>query len=192
MRDRISMVVFVLVLGSILTSALVAVDYYTAPLIRKNEALKTKMRVLDALGIPYTEESIEKEFSENVKADSVKWAKFYISTDGNIAFEMAGSGLWGPISGILALSSDLETIRGISIIHQEETPGLGGRIAERDFLDRFRGKKITPELKIVKPGKASANNEVDGITGATSSSKAFESIINSQSKEYISLFRGGG
>lgn len=189
MKARILMIVFVLVLGAILTSALVAVDNYTADRIKKNKEFKVKMRVLDALGIQYTKDSVEERFSEGVKVREIKGKIFYISQDGNISFEINGSGLWGPIQGILAMSSDLETVKGISIIHQEETPGLGGRIAEREFLDTFVGKRISPEIRVQPPGKASGENEVDGITGATLSSKAFERIINDQSKEYIPLFK---
>jgi Na+-transporting NADH:ubiquinone oxidoreductase subunit C len=189
MKARILMIIFVLILGAILTSALVAVDNYTADRIKKNKEFKVKMRVLDALGIQYTKDSVEEKFSESVEAREIKGKIFYISQDGNISFEINGSGLWGPIQGILAMSSDLETIKGISIIHQEETPGLGGRIAEREFLDTFVGKRISPEISVQPPGKASGENEVDGITGATLSSKAFERIINDQSKEYIPLFK---
>jgi len=167
----------------------VAVDNYTADRIKKNKEFKVKMRVLDALGIQYTKDSVEGKFSEGVKAREIKGKIFYVSQDGNISFEISGSGLWGPIQGILAMSSDLETVKGISIVHQEETPGLGGRIAEREFLDTFVGKRISPEIRIRPPGKASGENEVDGITGATLSSKAFERIINDQSKEYIPLFK---
>jgi Na+-transporting NADH:ubiquinone oxidoreductase subunit C len=97
--------------------------------------------------------------------------------------------LWGPIHGIVALLADLKTIKGITIIHQEETPGLGGRIAETDFLDKFKAKKVFPRLIIQPPGKAVAENEVDGITGATLSCKAFEAILNSEIEKYVSVIR---
>ena len=87
------------------------------------------------------------------------------------------------------LQPDMKTIKGITIIHQEETPGLGGRIAETDFLDRFKAKKVLPKLIIQPPGKASRNNEVDGITGATLSCKAFEAILNSEIKKYVSIIK---
>ena len=187
MREKILMIVFVLILGSVLTSALVVVAYYTAPRIEKNREFKIRISVLGALDIPYTKDNVEEKFSENVVVREIKGTAFYVSQDGNIAFEIAGSGLWGPISGVLALFPDLKTIKRITIIHQEETPGLGGRIAERDYLDKFENKKVVPELRILAPGKAKEDNEVDGITGATSSSKAFETILNSESKKYISL-----
>jgi Na+-transporting NADH:ubiquinone oxidoreductase subunit C len=187
MKEKILMIVFVLILGSVLTSALVAVAYYTGPRIERNKVLRLKMSVLGALDVPYTKDSTEEKFSENIEVREIKGTAFYVSQNGNMAFEIAGSGLWGPISGVLALLPDLKTIKGITITHQEETPGLGGRIAEREYLDRFKDKKVVPELRILAPGKAKEDNEVDGITGATLSSKAFEKILNSESKKYISL-----
>ena len=57
-------------------------------------------------------------------------------------FEFEGRGLWGPIKGLVALGPDLKTLESITIIAQEETPGLGGRISETKFLDQFRKKKL--------------------------------------------------
>ena len=191
MNDKALMVVFVLILGSVLTTALVGVDQYTKDRIEANRQLKIRTRVLEALDILYTKDRVEEKFSESVKIEEIEEKRFYTSQDGNIAFEFAGSGLWGAISGVLALSPDLETIKGLTIIRQNETPGLGGRIAEEDFLNRFSGKKISPKLVITRPDKASAENEVDGITGATLTCKAFEKIVNEQVEKYVSLYRKG-
>ncbi|NQV18964.1 MAG: FMN-binding protein [Armatimonadetes bacterium] len=186
MKKKISMILFVLILGSILTFVLIGVNYYTKPIIEKNEAIKIKSRVMDAFGISYNIDDIEKVFSENVKIETENNVKYYFTENNEISFEITGNGLWGPITGILALKPDLETIKGITLIHQEETPGLGGRIAEKEYLSSFKDKKIIPKLEIVSPGKAIKENEVDGITGATMTSKAFEELINNQAQKYIS------
>ena len=52
----------------------------------------------------------------------------------------------------MAVLPDLKTIKGIAITHQEETPGLGGRIAEPEFLQSFTAKGLQPELRILAPG----------------------------------------
>ena len=191
MKEKISMIVFVLILGVILTTALVAVDHYTGPRIKKNQELKIKTRVLGVLGITYKKDNVEESFSENIEIRGIENKDFYVSKDGNIAFEIAGSGLWGEITGVLAVSSsDLETIEGIAIIHQEETPGLGGRIAEVEFLNTFKGKKLLPALTILPANKkAVGENEVDGITGATLTGKAFETILNTEAMKYLPLLR---
>lgn len=191
MKEKISMIVFVLILGSVLTTALVAVDHYTDPRIKKNQAFKIKTRVLEALDIAYTKDNLEEKFLNNVEEKKIEEKSFYVSQDGSIAFEITGSGLWGRISGVLAVSSpDLETIKGITITHQEETPGLGGRIVEDEFLNGFKGKKLLPALTILPANKkAVGENEVDGITGATLTGKAFETILNTEAKKYLPLLR---
>ncbi len=191
MKEKISMIVFVLILGSVLTTALVAVDHYTDPRIKKNQAFKLNTRILAALGIPYTKDTVEKKFLDNIEEKEIESKSFYVSQDGSIAFEITGSGLWGKISGVLAVSPpDLKTIKGITITHQEETPGLGGRITENEFLNRFKGKKLLPALTILPASKkAVGENEVDGITGATLTGKAFETILNTEAKKYLPLLR---
>ena len=190
MKEKLLMILFVLVLGSVLSTALVSVNAYTAPLIEKNKVKKLRISILKALDIAYLEDKVEETFLENVVTKKLGQKEFYVArTSGDLAFEISGSGLWGPIRGIIALLPDLKTIKGITIIHQEETPGLGGRIAEADFLDKFKAKKIFPKLIIQPPGKAVTANEVDGITGATLSCKAFEAILNSEIEKYVSAIK---
>ncbi len=190
MKEKLMMILFVLILGTVLSTAIVSVDAFTAPLIEKNKVRKLRISVLKAMDIPYSKDKVDEVFSGNVVTKKQGEIEFYVAqTGGDIAFEIYGSGLWGPIHGIIALGQDLKTIKGITIIHQEETPGLGGRIAEADFLDRFKAKNIFPRLIIQPPGKASRNNEVDGITGATLSCKAFEEILNDEIKKYVSVIR---
>ncbi len=191
MKARLLMILFVLVLGTILTATLVAVNYYTTPVIEKNEEIKKKSSVLDALGISYTREDVEQVFASHVKAEQKDGKTFYIAGSGDIAFNYSGAGLWGPITGIVALRPDLKTIAGVTVIQQEETPGLGGRIAEQSYLDQFSGKVLAPALKVTAPGRAKADNEIDAITGATLTSNAFIAILNNQLEAYLSAYRGG-
>jgi len=190
MKEKLLMVVFVLVLGSVLSTALVSVDKYTAPLIEKNKTRKLHLSILKALDVTFSEDKVDEAFEENVVTKKQAETNFYIAkAGGDIAFEVKGSGLWGPIHGVIALKSNLESIKGITLIHQEETPGLGGRIGESDFLDKFKSKMVSPPLIIQSPGKATEKNEVDGITGATLSCKAFEQILNSEIEKYVSIFK---
>ena len=190
MKEKLKMILFVLVLGSVLSTALVSINAYTTPLIEKNKIKKLRISILKALDIAYSKDNVNEVFSENVTTRNQGEIEFYVAkSNRDIAFEIKGSGLWGPIRGIVALMPDLKTIKGITIIHQEETPGLGGRIAEGDFLNKFKAKKVFPRLIIQPPGKAGGNNEIDGITGATLSCKAFEEILNSEIEKYVSIIK---
>ena len=191
MKDKLFMVIFILVLGSLLTAALLAVDNVTAPMIEVNVRYKTTSNVLKALDIPFTEDNIDDVFSDSVDKKSVEEKTYYISDNGKYAIEFSGSGLWGPISGIIALESDLETVAGITIIHQEETPGLGGRITEQWYLDQFKNKTVKPRLEAISPGKGQEkSNTIDAISGATLTSWTFIDILNQQLAEVLPLIGG--
>jgi Na+-transporting NADH:ubiquinone oxidoreductase subunit C len=191
MRDKIWMVVFVLILGSVWTTALVGVDKYTAPYIEKHEKEKLCLSVLSALSLPCEKENAEEVFSGNIETVLKGERIIYRAKNGDIAFKVSGSGAQGPIAGVVALQPDLNTIRGITIVHQEETPGLGDRVFEDETLARFKGKQMQPPLVVKISGSVDKNNEVEGITGATLTCKAFEKILNTGVKEYVSLLSEG-
>ena len=172
------MIGFVLVFGIFWSTGLVAVDTITGPRIEKYLLEKKRKKVLEALVIPYEADTVEEVFTSNVTSDEIDGKTIYTAQDGSIAFEFAGPASQGPMSGIIALTSDKEAIKGIAIIQQSETPGLGSRVLEAENLANFRDKKVVPQLLIVAAGSASADNEVDAITGATLTSKALEKNIN--------------
>ena len=81
------------------------------------------------------------------------------------AFMAEQSGYSGVISILVGLEPDT-TLRGIRIIFQQETPGLGAKIVESFFLQQFPGLAVD-DIELTKKG-----GKVDAITGATTSSSA--------------------
>lgn len=182
-------IIFVLVMGTVSSVLLVGVNSFTSPLISINEELKLKSAVLNVLELAYGKNDALAVFNDKVRVLDVDRAKFFISNDGTAAFEFYGPGLWGPIYGVASINPDLKSIKSIRILHQEETPGLGARIAENSFLKQFRGKEFFPKLIFMPEGRASANNEVDAITGATGSSRALEKLLNSVLQKNAGLLK---
>jgi Na+-transporting NADH:ubiquinone oxidoreductase subunit C len=191
MKDKILMIVFVLVLGTILTTALVAVNYFTTPVIEKNEEIATKTSILRALSISFDPGKVNEVFASNIEQRDQNGTTYYVAKNGDIAFRYSGSGLWGPIEGIIAIKPDFQTLEGVTISRQEETPGLGSRITEADYLAQFEGKHFTQGLKLVQPGRSSADNEIDSITGATMTSDAFIKILNENIRENVPAITEG-
>ncbi len=105
-----------------------------------------------------------------------------------VGFEFTGRGFWAPISGIMALNLDRTKTIGLTILEQQETPGLGGRVAEGEFTDQFRqGIVASPDPKgrplrvsSTPPAADSPNagRHVDTITGATQTSMAMDRMLN--------------
>jgi len=190
MKNALRVIIFVLVMGTVSGGLLLGVNLSTAYLIAKNDELKLKSSVLDALEISYAKNSVIKIFDAQVKTISKDKYIFYTALDGGAAFEFRGPGLWGPISGIISLEKDLKTIRKIKITYQEETPGLGSRIADPDYLKQFKHKEALPRLVFVAEGRSKQKYEVDAITGATGSSRALERLINENVQKYLSALKG--
>ncbi len=192
MEERLRVVIFVLLLGTVTGTLLVTVNWLTEPIIAAREAMEIKSSVLDALEILYEEEKLEEVFEENIEIITENGVTYYREKDERaVAFTFSGPGLWGAISGIIALESDLETVRGVIIISQQETPGLGGRITESDFLAQFEGGSVLPAVRITPEGEARRRHEVDGITGATETMRAFESLLNRSIKAHLEIIGRG-
>lgn len=68
------------------------------------------------------------------------------------------------------------TVKGVSILETSETPGLGLQAADV-LLPQFKERKAD-SFVFVKGGGASAENEVDAISSATITTRAFTNGIN--------------
>lgn len=178
MKDQIKMIVFVIILGVAASAILVGTDSYTKDMIKENAQYSLKSTILTAFEIDYDDNDLIEIYDKTITEKTVENNTFYYLEDGSVGFELDGKGLWGPIRGFITLEEDLITIRGLRIIYNEETPGLGGIIAEAWYLDKFKGKKMDSGIVIKKDADASSLNEVDAITGATRTSKAFEVLLN--------------
>lgn len=93
-----------------------------------------------------------------------------------IAFIASGTGYQGVIKVIVGVTSGLSEIKGIKILKDEETPGLGARINEKRFNKQFIGLKTGSKIEVVK--EEPKDNQIQAITGATVSSEAVVSIVN--------------
>ncbi len=103
-----------------------------------------------------------------------------------IVLPVYGKGLWSTLYGFLALDADPSggfPVTGITFYEQAETPGLGGEVDNPKWKAQWPGKTIlsdagTPTLDVTKPGKARAENQVDGLSGATITSNGVEHLVN--------------
>ena len=94
---------------------------------------------------------------------------------------LSGAGYNGPISAVLAMQGDMNTIAGLAVTRHEETPGLGGRIEEPGWQASWPGTEVRDASGTVRfavaRGDAASPYEVDGITGATRTSNAVTRIV---------------
>ncbi len=184
---------FVVAMGVITSTLLIGMDVLTSERITRNEEALLQSKILDAFEIEYNTSNIYDTFTENVEKveltiDGVNVPVYRNPDTGSISFEIEGGGVWGPIIGVLTLNEDLRTIENVGILAQQETPGLGGRIVELPYLAKYEGVVFDPIVEVLKEG-ASAPNQVDAITGATSTSSAFQTILNDSYEQVIPAYQ---
>ena len=134
-----------------------------------------KRAVLYAAGVQLPDDpvEIEKAFDNRVteiKDDSRRVMYYEVVESDSSDVESyvvirIGAGLWGEITAGVGFNRDLETFKGLEVIDQNETPGLGGRISEAWFKEQFRGKR--PPLTTVPEGDATTENQFQAVTGAS-------------------------
>jgi len=102
----------------------------------------------------------------------------------------SGKGFADKIEVLIGLDARAETITGLSILDQKETPGLGNKIEKmgdkkhKGFLWQFRyhhpraGRPLVVTTASPRKGEAGGANKIRAVAGATISSKSVCSIIN--------------
>ena len=193
MKSNLFTVAFGLVLGLVCALVLTATAEFVKPRREANELAERYRNILEIFNIAIAEgasnEGVIKSFEQNVKVVGDEEDPDYYLYAQFIALPAQGPGLWGPIEGLIGLAPDGVTITAVSFYKQEETPGLGGEIATKDFTDRFVDKKLfyadgQPALTLVRPGKASGSYQVDAISGATMTSDKVQALITAAAKKF--------
>lgn len=112
------------------------------------------------------------------------------------AVEAAGQGYADIIRVLYGYNPNKQILIGFQVLESKETPGLGDKIEkEQRFLDNFKALDVSlsneGQLKnkvvTVKQGKKQKPWEIDGITGATISSRAIGNIIGTSTMEVIPM-----
>jgi len=134
-----------------------------------------------------------------------KYAKVYlVKEDGKtraVILPVSGYGLWSTMHGFLALESDGQTVIGLNLFDQAETPGLGGEVVNPKWKALWKGKKLykiaaeegkeiiakehtevgEPVLGLVKgsvdPSRPGAEHQVDALAGATLTSNGVTNLV---------------
>jgi len=180
----------ILVLALIFGSALAAVQVNLSGVIAANKLNETLERVPELVFGP---EATAKMTSPNasveitpgtvtIKKDlkTAYYNLFRVTLENKLAgwvIKAGGQGYADKIELIIGLDPGADTITGLFVLQQKETPGLGNKITFPRWRNQFIRKKTNTPLVVTK-GNSRAPNAIDAVTGATISSRSVTGIVN--------------
>ena len=121
-----------------------------------------------------------------------RYALVYLAKDAdgqvkNIILPVHGYGLWSTLYGFVSLAPDTRTVTGFGFYDHAETPGLGGEVDNPGWKALWQGKQIFDDqgqiaITVVKgnvdPKSPSAAYQVDGLAGATLTSRGVQNLLH--------------
>lgn len=166
----------------------------------ENVKLDLKKQILYSLNIRGLDNAeAEGKYNEVVKSEKQIDGQsiYFCEVDGapKYVFPLKGMGLWGGISGFLAVNDDKATVYGVFFNHESETAGLGAEIKDSQaWQEKFIGKKLFKEnseevaLSIVKKIE-DPQSQVDVVTGATLTSDGVRDMLRDGIKQNIKFLK---
>ncbi len=164
-------------------------------LFQQVETRKVDLRTgefIDAGRIAAADEGTVLSGSEDIagirQRDDVKEV-YLLERDGELQrliLPIRGMGLWAMMHGLIALGSDLNTIESLLFYEHGETPGLGGEVDNPRWRAQWAGKQVfdsqgNVRIEVVKgrvtPQTPDAEYKVDGLSGATFTSRGVNNLV---------------
>jgi electron transport complex protein RnfG len=188
----------------VLCALLIVVTFeVTLPQIEKNKAEALEKAIFKVLPGIVKKKTFQLDANNNfieVSSEDKKEQVVYAGYDENnnlvgVAVEASGLGFADVLRVLYGYSPDKQTIVGFYVLESKETPGLGDKIEkDLDFLENFKAldvslvndnNRLKNKVIPVKHGTKENAWEVDGITGATISSRAIGNIIGASTENWI-------
>lgn len=158
-----------------------------------DEVIDEKGKIVEA-GTQGGEKAGFKLESKDYKAGKLALYICKVNGSRKYVIPVYGMGLWGPISGYIALNEDKATVYGAYFNHESETAGLGAEIKDNvAWQEKFQGKKVftsgddkTIALGVEKNVTDPAT-QVDAVTGATLTSNGVRDMLHETLGKYLTF-----
>ena len=158
-----------------------------------DEVIDEKGKIVEA-GTQGGEKAGFKLESKDYKAGKLALYICKVNGSRKYVIPVYGMGLWGPISGYIALNEDKATVYGAYFNHESETAGLGAEIKDNvAWQEKFQGKKVftsgddkTIALGVEKNVTDPAT-QVDAVTGATLTSNGVRDMLHEALGKYLAF-----
>ncbi len=193
-RQRIGTVGFMMGLTALSITVVAGLHGVTAERVKRNAGLHAYRAVLAAAGIdaPRAPEALADLFHSLAIAANQELApgeiadRYQVRHPGDDrelqVLRIRGTGLWGSIEAMVGVDPSDRSLTGIAFLDHNETPGLGARIEDSWFRNQFAGKRRGEDDSPIVYREEDADDvgpqAFNGITGATTTTRAVAGIVN--------------
>lgn len=108
----------------------------------------------------------------------------YRTSDGAWVFDVSSAGYHGDVELMVGITSDGK-VAGIQVVAEDETDGIGTNALTDDFFATFADLDAAGTLTVDEAG--SGETHVDGVSGATFTSKAVIGCLNIAFEAYAQV-----
>lgn len=145
------MATILMVFCVISAGGLAFVYLFTQPKIEQNAKLSLENSLREVLPGSTAFEELKGEGAQVYKSDK------------GYAVLVSLRGYSGPVKMLVGVDKEGKVVR-VKVLDQKETPGLGAKVVQPEFLSQFSGKSESDKLE--------PKQDIDAITGATITSRA--------------------
>lgn len=186
MKETIKLGLILLIFTAIAGGVLALTNSFTAPIIAEMEREESFGAFLDIFPDADDFLDVEETLLEEIVSSHSRVIEVYevVENDDVVGYALKtmSGGYGGDITTITGINAD-GNLRGIKVINNSETPGLGTKIEEESFSDSFVDKSSESELVAVS--SPAADNEVQLIAGATVSTEGVLSGVNEARDAFV-------
>ncbi len=147
--------------------------------------------------IPNLVKITDPQTHKELVADKAKTVE-YVSEDEKVAYKAftssgthigwvirtAGQGFADKIELLIGLDVEAKTITGLYVLSQKETPGLGNKIEQAKWREKFEKKDALSPLLVTQDAPKDYPNRIDPVSGATISSRSVCETVNRAVKDF--------
>ena len=189
MKEISSLTIKLLLICAIVATLLAGVNSITKPIIEENEQKNFELAMQEVLP---EASSFEKMFTSDftpAQTGVILSSVYQADNGGYVVSTVCSEGYGGDINVMVGIDSDL-SVNQVKIMSMSETPGLGARASEAEFIEQYQGKSAS--IAVIK-NATPTDSQIEAISGATITSKAVTKAVNTalEAAQFLKNTKGG-
>lgn len=189
MKEISTLTIKLLLICAIVATLLAGVNSITKPIIEENEQKNFELAMQEVLPEASSFEAVTTSDFAPTETGVMLSSVYQADNGGYVVSTVCAEGYGGDISVMVGIDSAL-SVNQVKIMSMSETPGLGARASEAEFIEQYQGKSAS--IAVIK-NATPTDEQIEAISGATITSKAVTKAVNAalEAAAFVKDTKGG-